>query len=99
MLLQSYAQTNPLEIYQQEGYARFKKLNQNIHREVLKYVTHSRLQIRAKEPEDDSLKGLQTNDVKETTKKKPVEKQTKVGPNELCPCGSGKKYKFCHGLK
>jgi len=99
VVLQSYAQTNPLEIYQQEGYARFEKLNKNIHREILKYVTHSRLQIRPKEPEDDSLKGIQTNDGKEPLKKKPVEKQVKVGPNEPCPCGSGKKYKFCHGLK
>ena len=99
VVLQSYAQTNPLEIYQQEGYARFEKLNKNIHREILKYVTLSRLQIRPKEPEDDSLKGIQTNDGKEPLKKKPVEKQVKVGPNEPCPCGSGKKYKFCHGLK
>ena len=45
------------------------------------------------------MKGLTTNDKQEPVKKKPVEKKTHVGPNEPCPCGSGKKFKFCHGLK
>ena len=44
-------------------------------------------------------KGLSTNDKQEPVKKKPVEKKVHVGPNEPCPCGSGKKFKFCHGLK
>ncbi|MDE5715424.1 MAG: preprotein translocase subunit SecA [Anaeroplasmataceae bacterium] len=100
VVLQSYAQTNPLEIYQQEGYARFERLNQNINREILKYVTHTRLQFNAPKEEVDPMKGLTTNEVKdESVKKKPVEKKEHVGPNDPCPCGSGKKYKFCHGLK
>ena len=99
VVLQSYAQTNPLEIYQKEGYIRFEKLNENINREVLKYVTHTRLQIRARQEEVDPMKGLTTNDKQEPVKKKPVEKKVHVGPNEPCPCGSGKKFKFCHGLK
>ena len=99
VVLQSYAQTNPLEIYQQEGYARFERLNKNINARVLEYVTHSKLQIRLKEPEQDPMKGLTTNDVKEPSKKKPVEKKQHVGPNDPCPCGSGKKYKYCCGLK
>lgn len=100
VVLQSYAQTNPLEIYQQEGYARFQKLNQNINREVLKYITHSRIQIQLPKEEEDPMKGLTTNEVKdESVKRKPVEKKEHVGPNDPCPCGSGKKYKFCHGLK
>lgn len=100
VVLQSYAQTNPLQIYQQEGYARFEKLNKNISAKVLEYVTRSQLQIRPKTQEENPMKGLTTNDVKENTvKKKPVEKKTQVGPNEPCPCGSGKKFKYCHGLK
>ncbi len=100
VVLQSYAQTNPLEIYQQEGYARFERLNQNINREILKYVTHTRLQFNIPKEEVDPMKGLTTNDVKnEPVKKKPVEKKEHIGPNDPCPCGSGKKYKYCHGLK
>lgn len=90
VVLQSYAQTNPLEIYQQEGYARFQRLNENINLEVLKYATHTRLQF-VRQEEEDPMKGLTTNDVKnEPVKKKPVEKKTHVGPNDPCPCGSGK---------
>ncbi len=100
VVLQSYAQTNPLEIYQQEGYARFERLNQNINREILKYVTHTRLQFNIPKEEVDPMKGLTTNDVKnEPVKKKPIEKKEHIGPNDPCPCGSGKKYKYCHGLK
>lgn len=100
VVLQSYAQTNPLEIYQQEGYARFQKLNENINLEVLKYITHTKIQIQLPKEEEDPMKGLTTNEVKdESVKKKPIEKKVKVGPNDPCPCGSGKKYKYCHGLK
>ena len=98
VVLQSYAQTNPLEIYQQEGYARFQKLNENINREILKYVTHTKLQFKLPE-ETDPMKGLSTNDKNEPVKKQPIEKKKEVGPNDPCPCGSGKKYKYCHGLK
>ncbi len=99
VVLQSYAQANPLEIYQQEGYARFEQLNRNINEEVLRYIAHSQLQIRPKTEEADPLKGTTTNDAQEPLKKKPDQKKSHVGPNDPCPCGSGKKYKFCHGAK
>ncbi len=100
VVLQSYAQTNPLEVYQQEGYARFQKLNENINLEILKYITHTKIQIQLPKEEEDPMKGLTTNEVKdESVKKKPDQKKVHVGPNDPCPCGSGKKYKFCHGLR
>lgn len=100
VVLQSYAQTNPLEIYQQEGYSRFQKLNENINLEILKYITHTKIQIQLPKEEEDPMKGLTTNEVKdESVKKKPDQKKVHVGPNDPCPCGSGKKYKFCHGLR
>ncbi len=98
VVLQSYAQTNPLEIYQQEGYQRFQRLNENINMEILKYITHAKLQIQLPKEEEDPMKGLTTNEVKdESVKKKPDQKKEHVRPNDPCPCGSGKKYKFCHG--
>lgn len=100
VVLQSYAQTNPLEIYQQEGYARFQRLNENINLEVLKYITHTKIQIQLPKEEEDPMKGLTTNEVKdESVKKKPDQKKVHIGPNDPCPCGSGKKYKFCHGAR
>ncbi|MDE6660882.1 MAG: SEC-C domain-containing protein, partial [Anaeroplasmataceae bacterium] len=100
VVLQSYAQTNPLEIYQQEGYSRFQKLNENINLEILKYITHTKIQIQLPKEEEDPMRGLTTNEVRdESVKKKPDQKKVHVGPNDPCPCGSGKKYKYCHGLK
>ncbi|MDE7095419.1 MAG: hypothetical protein K2O23_02925, partial [Anaeroplasmataceae bacterium] len=55
VVLQSYAQTNPLEIYQQEGYSRFQKLNENINLEILKYITHTKIQIQLPKEEEDPM--------------------------------------------
>ncbi|MCI5582959.1 MAG: SEC-C domain-containing protein, partial [Anaeroplasma sp.] len=105
--LQSYAQTNPLEIYQKEGYIRFGKLTKKIIQEILITAMHTSLGVQRKpvEPpkDEDTLKGLSTNQDQSTTSKaKPVVKDKKfanVGPNDPCPCGSGMKFKFCHGIK
>ena len=106
--LQAYAQTNPLELYQREGYERFERLNRNMNEEILVTAMHTSFGIQRKvetQPKDeDTLKGLSTNQDLGTVKKKaPVvnkdNKFAKVGPNEPCPCGSGMKYKFCHGIK
>ena len=105
--LQSYAQTNPLEIYQKEGYIRFEKLTKKINQEILITAMHTSLGVQRKpvEPpkDEDTLKGLSTNQDQSTTSKaKPVVKDKKfanVGPNDPCPCGSGMKFKFCHGIK
>ncbi len=105
--LQSYAQQNPLEIYQREGYNKFERLTQKINKEILITAMHTTfgLQRRTVEPpkEEDPLKGLHTNqDMSTVNKATPVvndKKYANVGPNDACPCGSGIKFKFCHGLK
>ncbi len=105
--LQSYAQQNPLEIYQREGYNKFERLTQKINKEILITAMHTTfgVQRRVVEPpkEEDPLKGLRTNqDMSTVNKATPVvndKKYANVGPNDACPCGSGIKFKFCHGLK
>ncbi|MBQ9520443.1 MAG: preprotein translocase subunit SecA [Acholeplasmatales bacterium] len=104
--LQQYAQNNPLELYQREGFEKFDKLNRRMNEEILIAAMHTRIRFERKveEPKDE-LKGLSTNqDLSTTNAKTPVKKDSKdmfanVGPNEPCPCGSGKKFKFCHGLR
>ena len=104
--LQSYAQTNPLELYQREGYKKFERLNRKMNEEILITAMHARVRVerRVEEPKDE-LKGLSTNqDLSTTNANQPVRKDSKdvfanVGPNDACPCGSGKKFKFCHGLR
>lgn len=103
--LQSYAQTNPLELYQREGFIRFEKLNKKMNEEILITAMHARIRVERKveEPKDE-LKGLKTNqDLSTVNKKAPVKKAIHdpfagCTPNMPCPCGSGKKFKFCHGL-
>ena len=105
--LQSYAQTNPLELYQREGYARFEKLNWKMNEEIFVSAMHARIRVTRKTEEpSDELKGLRTNqDLSTTRQQGPVRKNdandvfANVGPNQPCPCGSGKKFKFCHGLR
>ena len=104
--LQQYAQTNPLELYQREGYIKFENLNRKMNEEITITAMHARVRVeRQQEPEKDELKGLSTNqDLSTVNQKNPVRKDTNdkfanVGPNDACPCGSGKKFKFCHGLR
>ncbi|MCR5231732.1 MAG: preprotein translocase subunit SecA [Acholeplasmatales bacterium] len=106
--LQQYAQTNPLELYQREGYERFEKLNFKMNEEILISAMHARIRVQRKveEPKDE-LKSLRTNqDLSTTRSQSPVRRAVNandrfanVGPNQPCPCGSGKKFKFCHGLR
>ena len=106
--LQSYAQKNPLEIYQREGYIKFENLNRKMNEEILRTAMHARVRVqRQEEKPKDELKGLRTNqDLSTVNKSKPhynnehnKDMFANCKPNDPCPCGSGKKYKFCHGLK
>ena len=66
---------------------------------------HARVRVQRQEPEpQDEMKGLRTNqDLSTVRQQTPVTKANNpfanVGPNQPCPCGSGKKFKFCHGIK
>ena len=96
--LQSYAQQNPLILYQQEGYERFEKMMDNIAVDVTKFLSHAQIRVQVEQKEEK----YQTNQADdESLKRRPAQKDAKkkVGPNEPCPCGSGKKYKYCCGAR
>lgn len=94
--LQSYAQQNPFQIYQKEGVELFNKMMRNIEIDVLKYLM--RAQIRSNLEREEVNKNTVTNDSKGgEIKRAPQKNLVTVGRNDLCPCGSGKKYKYCHG--
>ncbi len=94
--LQSYAQQNPFQIYQKEGIELFNKMMRNIETDVLKYLM--RAQIRSNLEREEVNKNTVTNDSKGgEIKRAPQKNLVTVGRNDLCPCGSGKKYKYCHG--
>ena len=91
--LRGYAQTNPLQAYALEGYDIFDKMQDNIDANIVNFLLKLNVNINRKPVQ----KGI-ANDGKETLKKEPAtNKKKKIGRNDLCPCGSGLKYKNCCG--
>ena len=92
--LRSYAQNDPLRAYTVEGYDMFDKMMENIDRDVTLFLV--RAEIKQNIERKEVSKNQMTNDGKDhvsaTTKK-----DKKIGRNDPCPCGSGKKYKNCCG--
>ena len=99
--LRSYGQINPLREYQNEGLDLFETMLNEIEDEVSKYILKSTIdrgeQVEREQVEIGEAKHVSTNDGKEKVKPKPIVKDEQVGRNDPCPCGSGKKYKNCHG--
>ena len=99
--LRAYAQTNPLEAYKIESFNMFEELVKSIREESVKAV----FSLKPKRKEQvvnvkmtNNVTNLMTNAAGEDTpKRKPVKAEKKIGRNEPCPCGSGKKYKNCCG--
>ncbi|MEF2290499.1 MULTISPECIES: preprotein translocase subunit SecA [Virgibacillus] len=96
--LRAYGQNDPLREYQLEGFAMFESMIQSIEEEVAKYIMKA--QIRDNLQRQEVVKNTQAVSGGQEEKKKtrkPFVKQNNVGRNDPCPCGSGKKYKNCHG--
>lgn len=100
--LRSYAQQNPLRDYQNEGHELFDLMMQAIEEDTSKYILKSVIQVdeqveREKTTDFGKAQHVSAEDGKEKAKKQPIVKGEKIGRNDPCPCGSGKKYKNCHG--
>jgi len=106
--LRGYAQENPLIVYKKEGFAMFQEMVSHISEELLMFLF--RMQIRPQQAEGDGSfedmhqpqeqrlvysRGSDSDDEKKGTTVK--RDHDKIGRNDLCPCGSGKKYKKCCG--
>ena len=94
--LRGYGQEDPLHAYTMEGFQMFDSMLQKIDKDITVFLLKAEIRknIERKEIKKDKM---MTNEDKETTLKKKPKKVKKVGRNELCPCGSGKKYKQCCG--
>lgn len=96
--LQSYAQINPLREYQQIAFETFNDMIATINDEVVLNVNRVILRENLQREEQAKVTGTNAG-ADETAKRKPVvNKDKKVGRNDPCPCGSGKKYKYCCGM-
>ncbi len=94
--LRAYGQTDPLREYEQEGFAMFEEMIAAIREDVTKYAMKA--QIRNNLEREEVAKGQAVNPKEEEKpKRQPIRKKQDIGRNDPCPCGSGKKYKNCHG--
>ena len=92
--LRQYAQENPLRAYTAEGYEMFDNLLATIDKDVSRYLLNA--EIRQNTEREQVIKGNAVED-RSKLKKATPKRVSKVGRNDPCPCGSGKKYKQCCG--
>ena len=96
--LRAYGQHNPVVEYRNEGYDMFNAMNESIKEVVAKQILNVRLRKneeakRERVAQETGASGADDQSVK----KEPIRKKEKIGRNDPCPCGSGKKYKKCCG--
>ncbi len=94
--LRAYGQHDPVIAYKEEGYEMFQAMIEAIREETVRRLFVVRLAPRQEVRREKVAKETGTAAaVKSAVKKEPVRKEKKAGPNDPCPCGSGKKYKKC----
>ncbi|CAG7633848.1 Protein translocase subunit SecA [Paenibacillus solanacearum] len=94
--LRAYGGTDPLREYQFEGYEMFQEMVQSIQEEVATYIMKAHVETNLVREAVVEEHEMATNG--EPAPKRPVINNDVIGRNDLCPCGSGKKYKQCHGV-
>ena len=95
--LRAYGQTDPLREYQSEGFEMFEEMVLAIETDAARFAMKA--EIRNNLEREEVVKGQAVNPQEEGEKvsRKPVRRAVNVGRNDPCTCGSGKKYKNCHG--
>jgi preprotein translocase subunit SecA len=108
--LRGYAQKNPKQEYKREAFELFQGLLDSVRSEVTRLLMT--VQVRAEDVEEsvphadvqnvqyhhaDFDEALTASDDTASALPQPVHVEPKIGRNDPCPCGSGKKYKHCHG--
>ncbi len=123
----SYEQKDPLVIYKMEAFGLFKKMDEQVNKEIVSFLCHCGIPVEENEPaqiregreKKTDMSKMQSNkaqidaagedyaanendyfDPSESgaaVKHQPIVVGPKIGRNDPCPCGSGKKYKQCHG--
>ena len=91
--LRAMGNEDPVRAYQNEGYDMFNELIQSIQEDTLRSLFHVRIDNQL-----ERKKVAKINEPQGDSTAKPVVKKKKIGRNDPCPCGSGKKYKKCCGM-
>ena len=93
--MQAYGQKDPLVEYKIAGYDMFNEMSDGIQEDTVR--TLFRIRVEQKVEREQVAKPISTNRDDEAPAKPVVRMEKKIYPNDPCPCGSGKKYKNCHG--
>jgi len=93
--LRAYGQHDPVIAYKEEGYQMFEAMVTAIREETIRRMFLVQLRTNQEVKREKVAKETSTASEKGSVKPTPVRKTKKVGPNDPCPCGSGKKYKKC----
>ena len=95
--LQAYGNRDPLVEYKMSAYEMFDDMTAAIREDTLRILCHIRVEEKVEREPAAKVTGTNRDDSAART---PQKRQTqKIYPNDPCPCGSGKKYKQCHGRK
>ena len=96
--LRAYGQQDPVVAYRQESYDMFDEMSTSIREDTVRQMLTVRIRGERETQREQAAKITATSGSSDGTEKgRTVRKAKKVGPNEACPCGSGKKYKHCCG--
>ncbi len=95
--LQAYGQRDPAQEYKIQGFDMFEEMTEGIAEDTVKMIMHITVKQEVKREEVAKVTG--TNKEDNTANRTVKRSDKKIMPNDPCPCGSGKKYKFCHGKK
>ena len=93
--LQAYGQRDPLVVYKTEGYRMFNRLQDNIQHDVIHTLYRVQPAVAEQPVRTRMTQDVTTN--RESENGRTPARSKKIRPNDKCFCGSGKKYKFCHG--
>lgn len=98
--MKAYAQKDPLVEYKMESFGLYENMWQRVRNDTLRFIFFAELRVQDdEEMQEKAMKNISLGGSgKEDTKTEQVRRTDgKVGRNDPCPCGSGKKYKKCHG--
>ena len=95
--LQAFAQRDPVVEYRMQGFDLFDHMTAGIQEDTVRILLHVRTEEKVEREQVAKVTGANKDD---TVTRAPKRRESnKIYPNDPCPCGSGKKYKYCHGRK
>ena len=95
--LQAYGQRDPVIEYKMTGFDMFNEMTEAIKEDTVKLLLHVKVEQKVEREQVAKVTG--TNKDESTVRAPKKREKAKIYPNDPCPCGSGKKYKLCHGKK